>query len=245
VLELKSEALDRIAGRAGQQIGICGKSLFADSTGAIYWPAEQALLVADLQLAKASTHPTAGASLPAYDTRETLIRLAESIDRYQPRCVIALGDSLHDASAADRIAPDDLERLSILHEDRQWIWVSGKHNHKHNQKSAARFGGRAADEIKLGGITLRHRPATGSITPEIAGSMHPAARLSLYGTAIRRPCFVGNGRRLIMPAFGAFTGGLNVLDDAFLPLFGNGGLAVWMLGQEGLYAVATRLLCRD
>jgi DNA ligase-associated metallophosphoesterase len=241
VLELKSEPLDPIAGRAGQQIGICGKSLFADSTGAIYWPAEQALLVADLQLAKASTHTAAGASLPAYDTRETLIRLAESIDRYQPRCVIALGDSLHDAHAAHRIAPDDLERLSILHEDRQWIWVSGNHN----AKNAARLGGRAADEIKLGGITLRHRPITGSITPEIAGSMHPAARLSLYGTPIRRPCFVGNGRRLIMPAFGAFTGGLNVLDDAFLPLFGNGGLAVWMLGQEGLYAVATRLLCRD
>jgi hypothetical protein len=75
--------------------------------------------------------------------------------------------------------------------------------------------------------------------------MHPAAKLSLYGTSIRRPCFVGNGRRIIMPAFGAFTGGLNVLDDAFLPLFGNGGMAVWMLGQEGPYAVASRLLSRD
>src|SRR5262249_19335719 len=112
-------------------------------------------------------------------------------------------------------------------------------------KDRHRLGGRVADEIKLGGITLRHRPAIGAITPEIAGHMHPAARLLLYGTSLRRPCFVGNGRRLIMPAFGAFTGGLNVLDDAFLPLFGNGGLAVWMLGQEGLYAVATRLLCRD
>jgi len=241
VLELKSEPLGPRAGRAGQQIGICGKSLLADSTGAIYWPAEQALLVADLHLAKALAPATAGALPASYDTRETLIRLAESIDRFQPRCVIALGDPLPEANAAHGIAPDDLERLSILHENRQWIWVSDKHDHK----DTARLGGRVADEIKLGGITLRHRPATGSIAPEIAGSMHPAARLSLYGTSIRRPCFVGNGRRLIMPAFGAFSGGLNVLDDAFLPLFGNGGLAVWMLGQEGLYAVATRLLCRD
>jgi len=241
VLELKSEPLDPIAGRAGQQIGICGKSLIADSTGAIYWPAEQALLLADLQLEKAPAHAAAAALLPADDTRETLIRLAESIDRYQPRCVIVLGHSVPGANAAHRLGPDDLERLSILQEDRQWIWVSGKHE----QKIATRLGGRVADEIKLGGITLRHRPAIGAITPEIAGHMHPAARLLLYGTSLRRPCFVGNGRRLIMPAFGAFTGGLNVLDDAFLPLFGNGGLAVWMLGQEGLYAVATRLLCRD
>ena len=241
MLELKSERLALLADRAEQAISICGKSLIADSTGAIYWPAEAALLVADLHLEKASARAEAGAFLPPYDTRETLIRLAEAIDRYQPRRVIALGDSFHDQGAARRIGADDLERLKILQEDREWIWLSGNHD----RRIAPEFGGRIDDEIKLAGVTLRHEPAYGSATHEIAGHMHPAAKLSLYGTSIRRPCFVGNGRRIIMPAFGAFTGGLNVLDDAFLPLFGTGGMAVWMLGQEGLYAVATRLLSRD
>ena len=241
MLELKSERLTLLADRVEQAISMCGKSLIADSTGAIYWPAEAALLVADLHLEKASAGAQRGALLPPYDTRETLIRLAGAIDRYQPRRVIALGDSFHDAGAAQRIGADDLERLKILQEDREWIWLSGNHD----RGIAAQFGGRIGDEIKLAGITLRHEPARGAATHEIAGHMHPAAKLSLYGTSIRRPCFVGNGRRIIMPAFGAFTGGLNVLDDAFLPLFGSGGMAVWMLGQEGLYAVATRLLSRD
>ena len=241
MLELKSERLTLLADRAEQAISMCGKSLIADSTGAIYWPAEAALLVADLHLEKASARGQARALLPPYDSRETLIRLAEAIDRYQPRRVIALGDSFHDQGALDRIGADDLERLKILQEDREWIWLSGNHD----ARIAPDFGGRIGDEIRLAGITLRHQPACGAATHEIAGHMHPAAKLSLYGTSIRRPCFVGNSRRLIMPAFGAFTGGRNVLDDAFLPLFGNGGMAVWMLGQAGLYAVATRLLSRD
>ncbi len=101
------------------------------------------------------------------------------------------------------------------------------------------------DELVLGGVVLRHEPRLGHITHEIAGHMHPAARISIYGTALRRPCFVGNGLRLILPAFGAYTGGLNVLDDAFLPYFGDDGLSIWMLGEEGLYPIATRLLRRD
>jgi uncharacterized protein len=239
--EFKSERLGALAGGAGQTISICGKSLTADGSGAIYWPAQEALLVADLHLENASAYTAAGVLLPPCDTRETLIRLAEAIDRYQPSRVIALGDSLHDGGAARRIGADDLERLHILQEGREWIWLSGNHD----REIAPQLGGQVESELALAGITLRHRPARGSATQEIAGHMHPAARLSLYGSSIRRPCFVGNGRRLILPAFGAFTGGLNVLDDAFLPLFGSGGMAVWMLGQEGPHAVATRRLSRD
>jgi metallophosphoesterase superfamily enzyme len=128
-----------------------------------------------------------------------------------------------------------------MQEDRDWVWLNGNHD----PEIAPAFGGRAGGELAVGGITLRHQPAAGCVTHEIAGHMHPAARLSMYGYSIRRPCFVGNGRRLVMPAFGAFAGGLNVLDDAFQPLFGNGGIAVWMLGQEGLYPVATRFLSGD
>jgi len=95
------------------------------------------------------------------------------------------------------------------------------------------------------GLSLVHLPTSGRATHEIAGHLHPAARLSLYGHTLRRPCFIGNRLRLVMPAFGAFTGGLNVLDPAFLPLFGNDGFGVWMLGQEGVYPVATRQLNGD
>src|SRR5262245_22949357 len=227
MLELKSERLQLAADPAGQPISLCGKALLADATGALFWPAQHTLLVADLQLALAE--PRTGARL-RHDPRETLIRLAEAIDRYQPRSVIALGDPVHDAGALSRISGDDLERLSILQEDREWVWLSGNHD----AELARRFGGRRSEQIDVAGIRLRHQPLSGSATHEIAGCMHPAAKLSLFGTSLRRPCFVGNGRRLIMPAFCAFAGGRNVLDDAFLPLLGSGGLAVWLLGQEGL-----------
>jgi DNA ligase-associated metallophosphoesterase len=197
--------------------------------------------VADLHLEKGSARAERGALLPPYDTRETLMRLAEAIGRYDPAMVIALGDSFHDAQAAERIGADDLERLAALQAKREWIWIAGNHD----PEIAERAGGRVCATVRLAGLTLRHEPAAGGVTHEIAGHLHPAAKLSMYGTTIRRPCFVGNGRRLVMPAFGAFTGGLNVLDDAFQPLFGTGGMGVWLLGQDGLYPVATRLLSAD
>jgi uncharacterized protein len=241
MLGLKPERFHLLLETVSQSVALCGKQLIADNSGALYWPGEATLLVADLHLEKGSAHAERGSFLPPYDTRQTLMRLAEVIDRYEPARVIALGDSVHDVSAARRMAVEDLQILRIMQEDREWIWLTGNHD----PKIAPSLGGRALGELSIGGIALRHQPSTGGVTHEIAGHMHPAARLSMYGYSIRRPCFVGNGRRLVMPAFGAFAGGLNVLDDAFEPLFGNGGLAVWMLGQEGLYPVATRFLCGD
>lgn len=223
---------------ATHAFSLCGKAFVADSSGALYWPAEKALLVADLHLEKGSAGAARGRMLPPYDTRETLTKLAEAIDRHAPEVVIALGDSLHDHAAAERISTDDLRVLAILRENRRWIWVTG--NHDPNIAPALR--GEVCDELMLAGITLRHAPREARITHEIAGHLHPAARVSLYGHTIRRPCFIGNGRRLVLPAFGAFTGGLNVLDSAFDPLFGPDGLNVIVLGQDGLYPVATRLL---
>ena len=240
MLGLKPERFD-LQDFNTQPISICGKAFIADQTGALYWPAEKALIVADLHLEKGSAHASRGIMLPPYDTRATLLKLVEAIDRHNADTVIALGDSLHDCAAADRINADDLEILKIIQEDRRWIWVTGNHD----PVVHSIFGGETADEIVLEGITLRHEPRFGQVTHEIAGHMHPAARISIYGTALRRRCFVSNGLRLVMPAFGAFTGGLNVMDDAFQPLFSNDGLAVWMLGEEGLYPIATRLLRRD
>jgi DNA ligase-associated metallophosphoesterase len=241
MLELKPERFHLVLETVSQPIAICGRQLVADNSGALYVPGEETVLVADMHLEKGSAAAAQGTLLPPYDTRQTLMRLAEVIDRYEPARVIALGDSLHDTDAATRMAVQDLEILHIMQERREWIWVTGNHD----PQIARGLGGRTCSELELCGLSLRHQPTPGGVTHEIAGHMHPAARLSMYGYSIRRPCFVANGRRLVMPAFGAYAGGLNVLDDAFRSLLGDGGMAVWMLGQEGLYPVATRFLGGD
>jgi len=240
VLALSPERAS-ISDGASQALAICGKQFLADMSGALYWPGEETLIVADLHLEKASAHAARGTLLPPYDTRETLERLAVVIERYEPRTVVALGDSLHDGGAVARISSRDLAALRILQEDRRWIWVTGNHD----PEIEASLGGEVVDALDVGGLRLVHLPTPGRATHEIAGHLHPAARLSLYGHTLRRPCFIANRLRLVVPAFGAFTGGLNVLDAAFLPLFGNDGFGVWMLGQEGVYPVATRHLMGD
>lgn len=240
MLELKSELA--VAVRTIEHpLMLCGKQLIADMSGALYWPGERMLIVSDLHLEKGSSYAARGVMLPPYDTRETLQRLAAVIERYEPARVVALGDSFHDRKALDRIDATDREIVSILQEDREWFWITGNHD----GDIAAVLGGHVLDSLQVGGLTLQHEPHAGVATHEIAGHLHPAARLSMFGHSVRRPCFVGNGRRLVLPAFGAFTGGLNVLDDAFVPLFGSDGMRVWMLGQEGVYPVATRQLGAD
>ena len=166
------------------------------------------------------------------------MRLAEAIDRHAPARVIALGDSLHDAGAAERINEESLQAIAVMQEGREWIWVTGNHD----PHIPAPLGGAVTNSVTLGGMRFTHEPFAGPATAEIAGHLHPAARLAVHGYAIRRPCFVTNGLRLVLPAFGTFTGGLNVLDDAFVRLFGNEGMRVWMLGQDGVYPIASRQL---
>ena len=226
---------------AETRIAIAGAEAVLDPAGALWLEASRTLIVADLHLEKASAHAARGTMLPPYDTRETLERLAVAMERYDPAIVVALGDSLHDRGAAQRISSRDLAGLEILQEDRRWIWVTGNHD----PEIAGKLGGEVVDALAVGGLRLVHIPTPGRATHEIAGHLHPAARLSLYGHALRRPCFIGNRLRLVLPAFGTFTGGLNVLDQAFLPLFGNDGFGVWMLGQEGVYPVATRHLAGE
>jgi DNA ligase-associated metallophosphoesterase len=239
-LELKPERFG-LRDFDSQPIAICGKTFTADQSGALYWPNERTLIVADLHLEKASSFAARGRMLPPYDTRETLLNLARAIDRYEAETVIALGDNLHDCDGAERMAPEDLDILRLMQEDRQWVWINGNHDPEIDPV----LGGHVFDEIVIEGLRFVHKPAPGHVTHEIAAHLHPAARLSIHGHTIRRPCFIGNGRRLVLPAFGALTGGLNVLDEEFLPLFGHDGFAVWMLGDEGLYPVATRQLCDD
>lgn len=240
ILELKPERLTAVD-FAEQAIALCGKAFRAHMSGALYWPSENALIVADLHLEKGSSFAARGQMLPPYDTRETLERLASVIDHYGAETVIALGDSFHDTDAGDRMAAEDLETLAIMQDSCEWIWIAGNHD----PSIPERVRGYVRPELVASGITFRHEPMPGPVTHEVAGHLHPAAKVSLNGFSLRRPCFVGNGLRMIMPAFGAFTGGLNILDDAFTTHLGNDGLMVWLLGQEGLYPVASRILRED
>jgi hypothetical protein len=240
LLELKPERFN-LGDYDRQGVSVSGRPMIADQSGALYWPGESVLVVADMHLEKGSHYALRGQLLPPYDTRETLVRLAQAIDKFEADAVIALGDNFHDADGPDRLGQQDREILAILQDDRDWFWVTGNHD----PHLPDWIGGHVVDELVVGGLTFRHEPLPGPQAREIAGHMHPAAKLSLYGATLRRPCFVGNGRRLVMPAFGAYTGGLNVLDDAFLPIFGQDGFSVLMMGSEGLYPVATRGLRGD
>ncbi|MGI9480626.1 MAG: ligase-associated DNA damage response endonuclease PdeM [Hyphomicrobiaceae bacterium] len=240
MLELKPERFD-LRDYNDQRVSVSGRSMIADRCGALYWPSEDALIIADMHLEKGSHFARKGQMLPPYDTRATLLALAEAIDKYEAENIIALGDSFHDRDGPSRMQPEDREILAILQDDCDWYWVTGNHD----PVLPPTIGGHIVNELVIGGLTLRHEPADGPVTHEIAGHMHPAAKISLYGHTLRRPCFIGNGRRMVLPAFGAYTGGLNVLDPAFEPVFGRDGFNVCMMGHEGLYPVATRLLRDD
>jgi DNA ligase-associated metallophosphoesterase len=211
----------------------------ADRSGALYLPGERTLVVADLHLEKGSAFAARGVMLPPYDTRETLGRLGEVVRRYMPKRVVALGDSLHDEDGAGRLGEAELEEIRRLQAGRDWLWLTGNHD----PEIGPGVGGRVAESLALGPLILRHEPAMGEVEGEIAGHLHPAARVVLGGVGLRLRCFIGDGRRLVLPAFGAFTGGLNVLDEAFRPFFA--AAAVQVLGREGIYPVAWTSLGPD
>ena len=209
-----------------------GASLVLDPAGALYWPQERALVVADLHLEKGSSFAARGVLLPPFDTAATLARLKSVIMRYAPRLIIALGDSFHDGRGPARLAPGDRAALLGLQQSRDWLWIAGNHD----PGCAEGIGGRFAARIALGGITFQHEPAP-QLQGVIAGHLHPMARLNVRGRGISRRCFVSDGRSLVLPAFGAYAGGLNVRHRAFAHLFGTGFIA-HLLGQHRLYAVA-------
>jgi hypothetical protein len=229
-----------IHGARGEDILVCGKHFTTDPSGALYWAAQKTLIVADLHLEKGSAAAENGRLLPPYDTRSTLIRLAAAMDRYDPDRVIALGDSFHDEDAADRLPYLDRERLRILAQGREWYWLTGNHD----PVLPDWLEGVTCPVLTIDGIRFRHEPSGGPESHEIAGHLHPAARLTRRGASVRRKCYVSNGARLVVPAFGAYAGGLNVLSEAFAPLFGR-DFHVWMLGRKEVYPVSKRQLLRD
>jgi hypothetical protein len=210
-----------------------------DPAGALYWPEEGALVVADLHLEKGSGFAARGVLLPPYDTAATLGRLARLIAHYVPRLVIALGDSFHDGGGPARVADADRTTLATLQRGRDWLWIAGNHD----PEPTDGVGGSFAAALGFGGLLFRHEPALAEPDGEIAGHLHPVARIAVRGRRISRRCFASDGRRIVMPAFGAYAGGLNVQDRAFAGLFAP-AFTAHLLGERRLYALsAARCLC--
>jgi DNA ligase-associated metallophosphoesterase len=217
---------------ASEPMMLAGAHLVADPDGALYWPSEGVLAVADLHLEKGSSFAERGQLLPPYDTAATLMRLGKLITRYAPRCVIALGDSFHDGRGPSRLPDEAREALLVLQTGRDWIWITGNHDPDPVTGIGGSFGG----TLQIGALSFRHEP-TGA-AGEVAGHLHPVARVSHRGQTIGRRCFAADNTRVVMPAFGAFTGGLNVRHEAFTTVFGSQAFTAHMLGEGRLYAFA-------
>jgi DNA ligase-associated metallophosphoesterase len=228
-------------GRADHAIKIAGVSILADCAGALYWPEEGLLAVADLHLEKGSSFAKRGVFLPPYDSAATLARLGQLITHYAPRCVVTLGDNFHDGEGAQRLQANDRDNLHALQRGRDWIWITGNHD----PEPVDGIGGRFVASLTVGGVTFRHLPTANANDGEIAGHLHPVARVTQRGRTVSRRCFVTNGKQAIMPAFGAYTGGLNVRDEAFLNVFGTLAFTAHMLGDGRLYAFAAKRCIRD
>lgn len=213
-----------------QRISLGGLDFIPDLSGALYAPDVRTLLVADLHLEKGTSLARRGVHLPPYDTRESLNQLRAACVAARPEVICFLGDSFHDAGARARIEAADLSLLRGIASSAETIWIAGNHD----PAPPADLGGTVASEMALGPVTLRHAP--GPLTPgefEVAGHLHPAAVVHARGQRIRRRCFVADERRIIMPAFGSYTGALSVRSEAFEGLLGD--FHVWMIGAKAIH----------
>jgi DNA ligase-associated metallophosphoesterase len=235
---------ERRASLTGPQpalVGVAGVVLEAFPEGGLWWAERRLLIVADLHLEKGSSYARRGQMLPPYDTPETLARLARLSARLDPAAILALGDSFHDAEGAARLSRRDAEALGAIQHGRDFVWIAGNHDPGRPHGLAGDY----CDEVAVGPVVFRHEPSRGAAAGEIAGHLHPSARVAGRGKSVRRKCFAGDGHRLVMPAFGAYAGGLNVLDRAFAGLFAAAGFRAFVLGEEAVYPVGRRALRPD
>ena len=221
-------------------IDIAGESALCDRTGALYLPNHKLLVVSDLHLEKGAAYARRGQMIPPYDTVETLKKLGAVIAAYEPAIVISLGDSFHDREGAAAMPDFFRTFLTEIMRGRDWFWVAGNHDPAPPQG----LPGDSIEEIALGGLIFRHEPSSSQADGEVAGHLHPGARLVKSGRSVRRPCFASDGRRMIMPAFGAYTGMLNVLDRAYAGLFDQASFFAYMLGLKRVYPIAGAALSR-
>ncbi|MBX9992569.1 ligase-associated DNA damage response endonuclease PdeM [Phreatobacter oligotrophus] len=214
-------------------VTVAGRSFIADGSGVLWCPDSGLMVVADLHLEKGSSFAARRMMLPPYDTGQTLTALARVVARLKPRTIVSLGDSFHDRAGPLRMAEADRERLKALQAGRTWIWVAGNHDPALEGNMTGEF----LDSFADGPIRFVHEPTAGRVTGEIAGHLHPSARITARGGSVRSKVFVSCETRLVMPAFGALTGGLDVTSPAIRSLF-PGRMGMIALGRQRAYRVA-------
>ncbi len=219
-------------------VGVAGECALCDPRGVLYFPDIGLLCVSDLHLEKGSSIARRGALIPPYDTAATLARLAEAVAAYQPKIVVSLGDSFHDGCGAECLPVPFRDTLEALMAVRDWFWVTGNHD----PDAPADLPGETVGELAVGALRFRHEPSRDGAEGEVAGHLHPCARIVQRGRSVRRRCFAGDGARMIMPAFGAYTGSLNVLDRAYHGLFDRARLMAYMLGADRVFAMPGSML---
>ncbi|PWV99883.1 putative phosphoesterase [Hoeflea marina] len=222
------------AGPAMAEFSVHGTAVTCDPNGILMLPDSGVMVVSDLHLEKGAAFARRGLMLPPYDTAATLARLAVAIARHDPKTVISLGDSFHDRNGS--IHMPDIYRAGLreLQRGRDWIWVEGNHD----PDAPAGLDGSWCSEVHIETLCLRHEPSARAAAGEIAGHLHPVARVVRRGKAVRRACFASDGTRLLMPAFGSTTGGLELRHPAMRHLFDRSKLIAHLLGRERIYSVA-------
>ena len=210
-----------------------GAELLADPSGALVWPQRETLAVADLHLEKGSGLARRGTLLPPYDSAATLERLAEAIARHKPRRVLCLGDSFHDGRAPLRLSAADAAGVRALTQGLDWIWIAGNHD----PAPPMDLGGRVEREVVLGPLVFRHEARPSPCAGEVSGHFHPKAWVATRGRRVGGRCFVEDGERAILPAFGAYAGGLDALDPAIAGLMAR-EFRVHLIGRDRVHAFA-------
>lgn len=217
-----------------QSLPLCAphEHLIADCSGALVWPDEDLLVVADLHLEKGSSFANRGSAIPPFDSRAAIERLTTTLKRWSPKRVISLGDSFHDQGGSERLSSPDRKQIGRLTAVHDWIWVTGNHD----PSPPSNLGGTSAEAVTIGQTVFRHLPSERTDGTEVAGHLHPKASVRARGRRVSRPCFVSDHRRVLLPAFGAYTGGLSLLDEAFVKLFPNDYRA-YLLGTDRVHMV--------
>ncbi|MGD9966772.1 MAG: ligase-associated DNA damage response endonuclease PdeM [Hyphomonadaceae bacterium] len=208
--------------------------------GALWIGEAKTLIVSDLHLEKGSAFAVRGQMLPPYDTHAALLKLTDLMLQLQPDIMVSLGDSFDDPAGPARMDARDRELLRVLMSRCDWVWVEGNHD----GRAPETLGGALRETLHVGSLVLRHQPTEAAAPGEIAGHLHPCARVIGRGTSTRRRCFATDGSRMVMPAFGQFTGGLNVCDDAFANIFPQGATAL-MLGKDRVLPAPNERLVAD
>ncbi|WP_349437139.1 ligase-associated DNA damage response endonuclease PdeM [Pararhizobium sp. A13] len=212
---------------------INGVAAICDPLGGLYLPDLDILVVSDLHLEKGAAFARRGMLLPPYDTLATLRILDAIICRHNPKMVISLGDNFHDRVGSALMPELFRQMIETMARGREWIWINGNHD----PDGTVRLPGSSADELHYAGLVFRHEPAKDAPAGEIAGHLHPAATVTRREKRVRRACFATDGRRLIMPAFGVTTGGLDLRHQAMHGLFDRQSLVAHMLGRDRIYSV--------